>query len=773
MKKLIRTFKQISILFLAIAFLGCEEDDAALPKVVANFTYTLDADTGVVTFINTSEKANTYMWNFGDNTTSSEINPVKKYATGTYTVSLKAKNVSGSSDTFEDTITINIPLPLSLPITFDVANVSYTAAVFNGASFEIVDNPSATGTNNKASKVGAITNSGAAYEGINFDVETQVDLTTNKSIKMNFWANAATTVLLKLEEGTGAAIETTVSHGGTGWEELIFNFNSSDKYSRLTIFVDGPGTSQGTFYIDDIEQIETPAPPCTPEDAENINPANGDINWTFKTNDLTHTFEAFGNTTGSIVTNPVFDGINTSCNVEKFVKSTGCETFAGLGKELATALDFTTISNKVFKMKVLAETQLTDVTLRLERLPFPNTDPAIERVASITELGVWQELTFDFSDVSTGTYKSMIIYFERNANCDGDVYYFDDIMQVGGGSGGGSTCTPDGAQSLTSANFNLTFESNPAGIIPDGATLTTIANPDFNNTVNSSCQVGKIVRDPNFEYANNQIVFSPALDFNANAGFKLKVWSPAAGTNVTVKLEGAGVVEVSKTTSTANAWEELTFDFATSATGNTKIVLFFNLGTNTPGEFYIDDFKLYPRSGGGGGGSGDCPAPPTGELLANGGFEANNGSGSCWQFNPVGGGTVAVTTEDVNSGTYAAKLTTGTNQAPNLKMEGFATSVTGGKTIQVTFKYKFTTALGEGSILQVLAFSEKAPAGATLHELANANGTPLNTWNTYTQTFVTDPGITQGLSLLIQLTGSGNAGAAGVVFIDDVKVTQL
>ena len=773
MKKLIRTFKQISILFLAIAFFGCEEDDAALPKVVANFTYTLDANTGVVTFINTSEKANTYMWDFGDNTTSTEINPVKKYATGTYTVKLKAKNVSGASNTFEDTITINIPLPLNLPITFDVANVNYTAAVFNGATFAIVDNPAVSGTNNKASKVGAITNSGAAYEGINFDVDTQIDLTTNKSIKMNFWANAATTVLLKLEEGTGAAIETTISHGGTGWEELIFNFNSSNKYSRVTIFVDGPGTTAGTFYIDDIEQIETPPPPCIVEDTENINPANGDINWTFKTNDAAHTFEAFGNTSGSIVTNPVFDGINTSCNVEKFVKSTGCETFAGLGKELAVALDFTTISNKVFKMKVLAETQLTDVTLRLERLPFPNTDPAIERVASITQLGVWQELTFDFSSVSTGTYKSMIIYFERNANCDGDVYYFDDIKQVGGGSGGGGACVTDGAQSLASSNFNLTFASNPSGIIADGAVLTRVANPDFNNAVNSSCQVGKIVRNPDFQYANNQIDFSPALDFNANAGFKLKVWSPSAGTNVTVKLEGAGVVEVSKATTKASAWEELTFDFAASASGNTKIVLFFNVGTNTPGTFYIDDFKLYPRSGGGGGGSGACPAPPTGELLANGGFEANNGSGSCWQFNPVGGGTVTVTTEDVNSGTYAAKLTTGTNQAPNLKMEGFGTSVTGGKTIQVTFKYKFTTALGVGSILQVLAFSEKAPAGATLHELANANDTPLNTWNTYTQTFVTDPGITQGLSLLIQLTGSGNAGAAGVVYIDDVKVTQL
>ena len=40
MKKFIRTFKQISILILAITFMGCDEDDAVLPQVVAGFTGT-------------------------------------------------------------------------------------------------------------------------------------------------------------------------------------------------------------------------------------------------------------------------------------------------------------------------------------------------------------------------------------------------------------------------------------------------------------------------------------------------------------------------------------------------------------------------------------------------------------------------------------------------------------------------------------------------------------------------------------------------------------
>ena len=107
MKKLIRTLKQISILFLAITLFGCEEDDTALPTVTAGFTYTL-SDVGVATFINTSENADKYTWSFGnqDETTSSLINPVFAYAVGAYTVKLTAASVAGASDTFEDTIMI-------------------------------------------------------------------------------------------------------------------------------------------------------------------------------------------------------------------------------------------------------------------------------------------------------------------------------------------------------------------------------------------------------------------------------------------------------------------------------------------------------------------------------------------------------------------------------------------------------------------------------------------------------------------------------------------
>ncbi|WNH08661.1 immunoglobulin-like domain-containing protein [Thalassobellus suaedae] len=107
MKKLTRTFKQILILILAITFLGCEDDEGNLPKVVAGFTHTINVDNGVVTFINISENATNYSWDFGEGSTSMLINPVKAYPPGEYLVTLKATNVAGATEVFVDTIVIS------------------------------------------------------------------------------------------------------------------------------------------------------------------------------------------------------------------------------------------------------------------------------------------------------------------------------------------------------------------------------------------------------------------------------------------------------------------------------------------------------------------------------------------------------------------------------------------------------------------------------------------------------------------------------------------
>ena len=100
----------------------------------------------------------------------------------------------------------------------------------------------------------SITNSGAAYEGLFFELQTAIDLTTNNTIRMNFWSDTAVSILLKLEQGT-AFTEVSANHKGAGWEELQFTFTASSSYSKLVVFVDPTGTKAGTFYMDDIVQV--------------------------------------------------------------------------------------------------------------------------------------------------------------------------------------------------------------------------------------------------------------------------------------------------------------------------------------------------------------------------------------------------------------------------------------------------------------------------------------------------------------------------------------
>lgn len=253
------------------------------------------------------------------------------------------------------------------------------------------------------------------------DNNDDTDVATTPSARFTRVKEAKTVTFINISENA-----TSYSWSfGDGTSSNLINPVKTYTNGTYTVILTASDESGATSTFEDTILIDG----CVDEVAENIDPGAGDLNWTFLNASGNATFDAFGNIGGAIVENPVLDAINSSCNVQIYNKVPGCEVWSGVGTELQTALDFSTLTKKTFKMKVLAETQLTDVTLRLEFMPFPNVNPFEERIATITQLGEWQELTFDFTNVASGTFKSMIIYFERNAPCDGDIYYFDDITQ--------------------------------------------------------------------------------------------------------------------------------------------------------------------------------------------------------------------------------------------------------------------------------------------------------------------------------------------------------
>jgi len=349
-------------------------------------------------------------------------------------------------------------------------------------------------------------------------------------------------------------------------------------------------------------------------------------------------------------------------------------------------------------------------------------------------------------------------------------------------------CTTDAAESYSAANLNMSFQTDPtANFINDGANFSWIDNPDFDNAVNSSCKVGQVVKQNNNPWDNNQYDLDAKLDFDANNGLKIKVWSARPNTEVRLKLEEIGNkdnnTELSLTTSVTSGWEELTFPFAaTNSNKFNKIVIFFDLNANNSDTYYFDDLKLYGTGGGGGTGTsntiggGDgcddtttCPDPPSGELLYNGNFEACDCD---WQLIP-NGGTVSISETINNGGSRSAQIQSATGKNPALKQERLGVGIIQTNTTYVvTFDIKASGAFGEGGVFKAFVFSEGengGDVGATLHPLTeDTSSISSTTWEPKSYTFTTPGNANQvagGVSFLAELVNSNAS-----VNIDNVVI---
>ena len=125
MKKSIRLMSTAAIFFALLT--GCE--DPILPT--ADFTFE-PAEIKVnveVTFTNASSDADTYAWNFGDGSTSTETNPSHVFTTaGTYAVKLVATNAEGSDEVEKSVVIGDLELP-TVAFTYDPSEVTVNEVV--------------------------------------------------------------------------------------------------------------------------------------------------------------------------------------------------------------------------------------------------------------------------------------------------------------------------------------------------------------------------------------------------------------------------------------------------------------------------------------------------------------------------------------------------------------------------------------------------------------------------------------------------------------------
>ncbi len=311
---------------------------------------------------------------------------------------------------------------------------------------------------------------------------------------------------------------------------------------------------------------------------------------TFESPTVDYTFTNFGGGVVTKIANPQSNGINTSSKVGKMVKNAP-EVWGGSFITLGNPIDFSV--NKVFRMKVFSPRVGAKVLLKVENLT--NGGIFFEKEVATTVANAWEDLAFDYSAINTAnSYQKVVLIFDNGTVGDGTAnftFLFDDIRQTNV-MPGNQLLVPIDFQSST-INYNFTNF--------DGGVATVISNPQSSG-INTSTKVGKMVKNAGQTWGGAYLTLDAPIDFSASKIFKMKVFSPRVGAKVLLKVEnltnGGISFEKEVTTTVANAWEQLTFDYSTINTANSyqKVVLIFDNGTMGDGTanftFLFDDITL-------------------------------------------------------------------------------------------------------------------------------------------------------------------------------------
>jgi hypothetical protein len=151
-------------------------------------------------------------------------------------------------------------------------------------------------------------------------------------------------------------------------------------------------------------------------------------------------------------------------------------------------------------------------------------------------------------------------------------------------------------------NLPINFETGTFNITNfDGGSMTVIDNPQSSG-INTSKKVARMIKNAGELWAGSYITLDNSIDFSTNKIFKMKVYSPKAGTKVLLKVENPSdntiFYEMEMTTTIASKWEELQFDYAKiDATKSYRnIVIIFDRGTMGDGSsnftYLLDDILL-------------------------------------------------------------------------------------------------------------------------------------------------------------------------------------
>ncbi len=435
--------------------------------------------------------------------------------------------------------------------------------LFNG----IIANPDTTGLNTSAN-VGSYTKEGGrGFSLFLSELESPIDLTTERVWKLQVWSPIQTEVLLKLE-GEGPAIEDRrqITEDST-WVEYSFDFTGADaalSATRIIIFF-APGTPEdsSTYLFDNL--IAEPLPENQVlEDFE----TGGTLPW-----------EAV-NGSFAVVENPTTDGINTSDSVGAYTKEMG-RAFSLFRAQ--SPIDLSILNRVGIQINAPIKSEFI--------LKFEGNGPAIERRVNIPTANVWREYMMDFSTAELKNFTQVLIFFDPGEADSEDTYLFDNLTLYPADECAGTeivTSIIDDFECQRNATYDNGWDR-----------LAAVANPDQSEG-NTSSTVGEYNKPLGQAFAALVADYDNPIDLSELNQITAKIWSPNEG-RILFKLEGGAspAQEVSIDVPSVNQWVTYSADFSASALEDHKrIVIFFGAGEAVESEtiYYVDDIQLEAKT---------------------------------------------------------------------------------------------------------------------------------------------------------------------------------
>jgi hypothetical protein len=525
-------------------------------------------------------------------------------------------------DAFRVNTIWDMTMPLSqidLPITWDEATVDYSTVGFGGSNGSVSTDPT-----NAANDVLQLIKGTGAQTWAGVTLSTTSGLTN--TIPFTATANGITAKIYSPDTGLVVKLKAEVAGMGSlsvetdmtttvanGWETIVFDFtnnsastpaiNYANNYNMLSIFCDfGNVGTNDTFYVDSV--YFAGATSSGPTLAQVDLP----ITWDDTAN-VDYSTTGFGGANATLALDPT----NSSNNVLEMIKGTGAQTWGGVtlstSSGLASAIPFSATANGV---SVQIYSPDSGVTVRLKTEVAGSGSLSVETEAQTTVSNGWETLVFDFTNNVTSTpainyansYNMLSLFYDFGNVGANDTVYVDSVY-----FGGATSSGPTIAQIDLPISWDDTANVNYATVGFGGSNGTLALDP-----TNSSNNVLEIIKGTGAQTwagvtlsTTNGLASTIPFSSNAN-NISVKVYSPASGLTVRLKTEVVGSssvsVETDATTTVANGWETLVFDFTNNVTSTPAInyansynmlSVFFDFGNVGANDtFYVDSVYFGP-----------------------------------------------------------------------------------------------------------------------------------------------------------------------------------